>query len=108
MTRKLLFIHLTWALLAGGAWWLGTQAGPAIGDVLFGDYNPSAKLTMSFPYNEGQIPVYYGETNTGRPFDAKNKYTSKYLDVPNEALYPFGWGLSYTTFAYGDRTDPRR
>lgn len=79
-------------------WFLGTEAGHAIADLLFGDENPSGKLPMSFPVNEGQIPVYYSMKNTGRPFDAKQKYTSKYLDVSNEALYPFGWGLSYTRF----------
>ncbi len=83
-------------------WFLGTQSGHAIADVLFGDYNPSGKLPVSFPHNEGQIPVYYSAKPTGRPFDAKSKYTSKYLDVPNEALYPFGWGLSYTKFDYSD------
>ncbi|HRO66395.1 MAG TPA: beta-glucosidase BglX, partial [Pseudobdellovibrionaceae bacterium] len=79
-------------------WFLGTEAGNAIADLLFGDENPSGKLPMSFPANEGQIPVYYSMKSTGRPFDAKQKYTSKYLDVSNEALYPFGWGLSYTKF----------
>ncbi|MBK6620297.1 MAG: glycoside hydrolase family 3 C-terminal domain-containing protein [Saprospirales bacterium] len=81
-------------------WFLGTQAGNAIADVLFGDYNPSGKLPMTFPRNEGQIPIFYNNKNTGRPFDAANKYTSKYLDVPNTPQYPFGWGLSYTSFAY--------
>ncbi|MGB4293328.1 MAG: beta-glucosidase BglX [Bacteroidales bacterium] len=84
------------------AWAPGTEAGNAIADVLFGDYNPSGRLTMSFPRNTGQIPVYYNHKNTGRPFDANNKFTSKYLDIPNEPLYPFGFGLSYTTFEYGD------
>jgi beta-glucosidase len=83
-------------------WFLGTEAGHAITDVLFGDYNPSGKLTVSFPYNEGQIPIYYSVKNTGRPMDPNIKYTSKYLDTPNRALYPFGWGLSYTTFEYSD------
>jgi len=83
-------------------WYGGTNAGPAIVDVLFGDANPSGRLTMSFPRNVGQIPVYYNAKNTGRPFDPNQKYTSKYLDVPNEPLYPFGYGLSYTTFSYGD------
>lgn len=81
-------------------WYLGTMAGPAIADVLFGDYNPSGKLTITFPRNEGQIPLFYNQKNTGRPFDANNKYTSKYLDAPNEPLYPFGYGLSYSTFSY--------
>ncbi len=84
------------------AWHLGTMAGSAITDVLFGDYNPSGKLTITFPRNVGQIPIYYSMKNTGRPFDAKDKYTSKYIDVPNEPLYPFGYGLSYTTFKYSD------
>jgi beta-glucosidase len=83
-------------------WQLGTMAGKAIADVLFGDYNPSGKLTMSFPRHVGQIPVFYNPKNTGRPFDKNNKYTSKYLDMPNEPLYPFGYGLSYTTFEYSN------
>lgn len=84
------------------AWLLGTQAGPAIADVLFGDYNPSGKLPVTFPRNEGQIPIHYNMKNTGRPFNANDKYTSKYLDSPNEPLYPFGYGLSYTTFKYAN------
>jgi beta-glucosidase len=86
-------------------WFLGTQSGNAIADVLFGDYNPSGKLTISFPVNEGQIPVYYSHKNTGRPAnssDPMEKYSSKYQDIPNEPLYPFGWGLSYTRFAYSE------
>jgi beta-glucosidase len=83
-------------------WFLGTEAGNAIADVLFGDYNPSGKLTITFPRNVGQIPIYYAAKNTGRPMDPNNKYSSKYLDVPNTPLYPFGYGLSYTTFQYGD------
>lgn len=79
---------------------LGTRGGDAIASVLAGSYNPSGKLTMSFPQNEGQIPVYYSMKNTGRPLDPANKYTSKYLDIPNEPVYPFGYGLSYTTFRY--------
>lgn len=81
-------------------WFLGTTAGDAIADVLAGDYNPSGKLPVTFPYHVGQIPIHYNMKNTGRPFDANNKYTSKYLDVPNEPLYVFGYGLSYTTFDY--------
>jgi len=81
-------------------WFSGTMAGPAVADVLFGDYNPSGKLTMTFPRNVGQIPIYYNSKNTGRPFDANQKYTSKYLDVDNTPLYPFGYGLSYTSFSY--------
>lgn len=81
-------------------WYSGTMAGPAIVDVLFGAANPSGKLTMSFPYNVGQIPIYYNAKNTGRPFADKEKYHSKYLDVPNDPLYPFGFGLSYSHFAF--------
>lgn len=80
------------------AWWLGTEAGNAIADVIFGDYNPSGKLPVSFPRHVGQIPVFYSHKNTGRPFDPNSKWTSKYLDMPNEPLFPFGFGLSYTTF----------
>jgi beta-glucosidase len=82
-------------------WFAGTTAGDAIADVLFGDYNPSGKLTAGFPRKTGQIPVFYNTYNTGRP-ETENKYTSKYLDVPNTPLYPFGYGLSYTSFAYSD------
>lgn len=81
-------------------WFLGTEAGNAIADVLFGDYNPAGKITMTFPRNTGQIPIYYNHRSTGRPLDPNNKYTSKYLDVSNEPLYPFGYGLSYTKFTY--------
>ena len=83
-------------------WFSGTMTGDAIVDVLFGKYNPSGKLTVTFPRNVGQVPIYYAAKNTGRPFDQNQKYTSKYLDVPNTPLYPFGHGLSYTTFSYGD------
>jgi beta-glucosidase len=82
------------------AWYPGTQGGYAIADVLFGDYNPSGKLPVTFPRSVGQIPLYYSMKNTGRPMDPANKYTSKYLDELNEPLYPFGYGLSYTTFLY--------
>jgi beta-glucosidase len=82
-------------------WFGGTQAGPAIVDTLFGDANPSGKLTMSFPVNVGQIPIYYNHKNTGRPFEETEKYRSKYLDVSNSPLFPFGYGLSYTDFEYG-------
>jgi len=81
-------------------WHLGTMAGQAIAETLFGDNNPSGKLTMTFPRNVGQIPIYYNMKNTGRPFDPNDKYTSKYLDAPNEPLFPFGYGLSYTQFSY--------
>jgi beta-glucosidase len=84
-------------------WFLGTQAGNAIADVIFGKYNPSGKLTVSFPYDEGQIPVYYNHKNTGRPkMTDKDFYVSRYEDIPNEPVYPFGYGLSYTTFSYSD------
>jgi beta-glucosidase len=82
-------------------WFAGTEAGNGIADVVFGDYNPSGKLTMSFPRNVGQVPIYYNHTNTGRPYDKSDFYTSKYIDVPNSPLYAFGYGLSYTTFEYG-------
>ncbi len=82
-------------------WFLGTATGDAIADVLFGDYNPSGKLPITFPRNVGQIPIFYNVKNTGRPM-SDDKYTSKYLDVPNTPLYPFGYGLSYTTFDYSD------
>ncbi|MBK7410518.1 MAG: glycoside hydrolase family 3 C-terminal domain-containing protein [Saprospirales bacterium] len=81
-------------------WFLGTKAGNAIADVLFGDYNPSGKLTMTFPRNVGQIPIYYNHKNTGRPFEPNTTWTSHYMDVPNSPQFPFGWGLSYTTFDY--------
>lgn len=85
-------------------WFAGTEAGNAIADVLFGGYNPSGKITASFPRNVGQIPVYYNHKNTGRPYNGEDfaKFKSDYLDVPNEPLYPFGYGLSYTSFSYGD------
>ena len=85
-------------------WFAGTEGGNAIADVLFGDYNPSGKLPMSFPRSVGQIPVYYSHLNTGRPYNADkpNKYTSRYFDEANGALYPFGYGLSYTTFTVSD------
>jgi len=85
-------------------WFPGHEAGNAIADVLFGNYNPSGKTTISFPRNVGQIPVYYNHKNTGRPLkgEAWEKFRSDYLDVSNSPLYPFGYGLSYTTFSYGD------
>lgn len=83
-------------------WHLGTKGGLAIAQVLYGEYNPAAKLTMSFPRNVGQIPVYYNDKNTGRPFNKNDKYTSKYLDVPNDPLFPFGYGLSYSDFEYSN------
>jgi beta-glucosidase len=84
-------------------WWLGTEAGNAIADVLSGDYNPSAKLPMTFPRSEGQIPIYYNYFSTGRPFkqDNDNNYVTAYKDLQNSPRYPFGYGLSYTRFEYG-------
>jgi beta-glucosidase len=79
-------------------WVPGTMAGPAIVDTLFGDASPGGKLPVTFPRSVGQIPLYYNHKNTGRPFKASEKYTSKYLDIPNTPLYPFGYGLSYTQF----------
>lgn len=81
-------------------WFLGIQAGNAIADVLFGDYNPSGKLPVTFPRYVGQVPIYYNHKNTGRPFNPENNYTSKYIDGENSPLYPFGYGLSYSTFVY--------
>ena len=83
-------------------WHAGIEAGNAIADVLYGDVNPSGKLSMSFPYHVGQIPVYYSQKTTGRPQDLNNKFSSRYLDIPNEPLFPFGYGLSYASFEYGD------
>lgn len=83
-------------------WSAGSQTGNAVADILFGDYNPSGKITMSFPRKVGQIPVYYNMKATGRPYMAGVKYTSRYLDVDNTPLYPFGFGLSYTSFEMGD------
>lgn len=83
------------------AWYLGTQSGNGLADVISGDYNPAGRLVMSFPRNVGQAPIYYNHKNTGRPLSAerpKEDYKSSYLDVPNTPLYPFGYGLSYTTF----------
>ncbi|MBO0720505.1 MAG: beta-glucosidase BglX [Blastocatellia bacterium] len=79
-------------------WFPGTEGGSAIADVLFGDVNPGGKLPVTFPRDVGQVPIYYNHKNTGRPPDANNKYTSKYLDAPWTPLYPFGYGLSYTKF----------
>ena len=86
-------------------WFGGSEAAYAIGDVLFGDVNPSGKLTMTFPKNVGQIPLFYNHKNTGRPLQEGKwfeKFRSNYLDVDNDPLYPFGYGLSYTTFQYSD------
>jgi len=87
-------------------WFPGSEAGLAISDVLFGDINPSGKLTATFPRNVGQIPIYYNHKNTGRPLNNKEgkfeKFRSNYLDVRNEPLFPFGYGLSYTKFEYSN------
>ncbi len=86
------------------AWFGGTEAAYSIADVLFGDVNPSGKLTMTFPKNVGQVPIYYAHKNTGRPLDEGGwfmKFRSNYLDVDNDPVYPFGYGLSYTTYEYG-------
>lgn len=87
------------------AWFPGTEGGRAVSDVLFGDYNPSGRLTMSFPRRVGQVPLHYNEFNTGRPVKTSihnSRFTSRYIDVENTPLYPFGYGLSYTKFEYGD------
>jgi beta-glucosidase len=91
------------------SWTLGSEAGNAVADVLFGDYNPSGKLPMTFPRSVGQIPIYYNHKNTGRPYNgdyneplSQRIYQSKYRDIKNSPLYPFGFGLSYTTFDYSE------
>jgi len=85
-------------------WFGGSEAGDAIADVLFGEVNPSGKLSTTFPQNVGQVPIYYAHKNTGRPLSGPwfQKFQSNYLDVSNEPLYPFGFGLSYTKFNYSD------
>lgn len=82
-------------------WFLGTEAGNAIADVLFGDYNPSGKLPVTFPRTVGQVPIYYNHMNTGRPPSPKH-FTSKYIDIPWTPLFPFGYGLSYTQFKFSN------
>lgn len=92
-------------------WAPGTEAGNAVADVLFGNYNPAGKITATFPRSVGQIPIYYNHKNTGRPFDGKGpaKFKSDYIDISNDPLYPFGYGLSYTTFNYsGVKLDKSR
>lgn len=86
------------------AWAPGTEAGNAIADVLFGNYNPSGKITATFPRSVGQIPIYYNHKNTGRPYDGNGsgKFKSYYMDISNDPLYPFGYGLSYTSFDYSN------
>jgi beta-glucosidase len=87
-------------------WFAGSEAGSAIADVLFGNENPSGKLTTTFPRSVGQVPIYYSHKNTGRPLGNKEgkfeKFKSNYIDERNEPLYPFGFGLSYTTFEYSN------
>lgn len=84
-------------------WHAGTEAGNAIADVLFGNYNPSGKLSATFPVNVGQVPIYHSQKNTGRPSSGQfQKFQTNYLDAPNIPLFPFGYGLSYTKFDYGD------
>ena len=84
------------------SWMGGSQSGNAIADILFGDVNPGGKLPVTFPRTVGQVPIYYNHMNTGRPPEAENRYTSKYLDVPWTPLFPFGYGLSYTTFRFSN------
>jgi len=102
-------LELTWyhdnvdGIIQG--WFLGTETGNCLADILVGDYNPSGKLAMSFPYSVGQVPIYYNNYNTGRPSltgKPGDTYRSGYIDIPNYPLYPFGYGLSYTTFRYGE------
>ena len=88
------------------AWFPGTQCGNAVADVLFGDIVPAAKLTASFPLTEGQIPNNYNYKRSGRPGDMPYSSTVRHIDVPNRNLYPFGYGLSYTTFSYGEMQCP--
>jgi len=95
---------ISWEAEHAGAilesWFLGVQTGNAVADVLFGDYNPTARLPVTFPGEVGQVPIYYNHKSTGRPPVDTLKFTSQYLDLPSTPLYPFGYGLSYTKFAY--------
>jgi beta-glucosidase len=84
------------------AWFLGSEAGTAIGDVVTGRVGPSGRTPVTWPRTVGQIPIFFGERPTGRPADPKDHFTSKYLDVPNEPLFPFGYGLTYGRFALSD------
>jgi beta-glucosidase len=99
-------LTVSWLFERAGAvlatWYLGSEAGHAVGDVLSGGFNPTARLPVSWPVDVGQIPVFYSRLPTGRPFNAQFRYSSKYLDIPNEPLFPFGHGLSYSRFAYSD------
>ena len=90
------------------AWFPGTQCGNAVADILFGDAVPSGKLTASFPLTEGQIPNYYNYKRSGRPGDMPYSSTVRHIDVPNKNLYPFGYGLSYTSFSYGEMQCPQQ
>jgi beta-glucosidase len=83
------------------SWFLGVEHGNALADILLGDYAPSGKLPATFPRVTGQVPIYYNHKNTGRPPNAREKWNSKYIDVSWTPLFPFGHGLSYTTFSYG-------
>lgn len=86
------------------AWFLGHETGHAIADVLFGAYAPTGRLPACFPRTTGQVPIYYAHKNTGRPYNDSSHYTSRYLDLPSTPLYPFGFGLTYTTFGYSNLT----
>jgi beta-glucosidase len=86
------------------AWYPGVEGGHAVADVLFGAYNPAGKLPATFPLAVGQIPLYYNHKNSGRPENASDRYTSKYIDMSSQPLYPFGYGLSYTRFEYSSIT----
>lgn len=101
-------LTVTWLIERADAvlatWFLGSEAGHAVADVLTGKWNPSAKLPVSWPVDVGQMPVFYAHKPTGRPPVTEFRYSSKYLDMPNEPLFPFGHGLSFTRFAYGDLT----
>jgi len=103
-------LTVSWLFERAGAvlatWYLGSEAGHAVGDVLSGRWNPTGRLPVSWPVHVGQIPIFYSRLPTGRPFDPSFRYTSKYLDMSNEPLFPFGHGLSYTRFALANlRTD---
>src|SRR3569833_1144293 len=101
-------LTLTWedkhAAAILDVWAPGTEAGNAIADMLFGNYNPGGKITATFPRSVGQVPIYYYHKNTGRPYDGKGpaKFKSEYLEISNEPLYAFGFGLRYTSFSYCD------
>jgi beta-glucosidase len=102
--RSLFFCIPVLCLLISAAWWLDAEAGNAIADVLFGDYNPSGKLSVTFPRSEGQLPLSYIQYNTGKPSKGPNdtRYKSAYIDELNTPQYAFGYGLSYTSFSYSD------